>query len=589
MNFKFIRLLPHTFCHTTGIACHDNATTNTQGVRNSEQLKCSIFKTARARIVISLWLFISTSLLAGSLKTTLDRSIIGAGETITLQLSIPENNQSPLDLTPLQKTFRVLSESQQTHFSSINGHHQWETQWDLILQPKKLGKLTIPALKLGPFTSTPLTVNVTDQTPQKTTANKPYFIETFLEPHIAYLGSEIRYRVKLFYQTALFHVNWEMPKHIAFQPIKDNDRSYDAIRQGEHYHVFERHYLIEPQKEGTLNIPSPHITVTIQKDRSDLLDELMQPEQRLKLVGTQQILNVKPLPNDARLAAASLQLNESWSDETGLRSPVPPSFNVGEPITRILTLEADGVLANRLPILQKNLEGPIRYYPDKPILKDTLLDESIKSTRQERIVLIPQQSGKITLPALSIRWWNTKRHQIEELMLPARTITVSPVSHTLPLKDPAKTLPVKSTWKTLAFLFFGLWLITFMAILLYFYQKKTKRFKKYPSKSQLATAVITACHTNDPKAAMHALLQWARYHRSSIYNLNQLIRWLSQMDLPITNWQTAINELDAALYGSIKFAWQGASLKYLFELLIKQMTQQKKRTESLLPPLYPNK
>ena len=130
------------------------------------------------------------------------------------------------------------------------------------------------------------------------------------------------------------------------------------------------------------------------------------------------------------LPANDLSLTESWSQ-------TPPNFVVGEPITRTLTLKADGLTAAQLPSMAMGDSNNFKAYPDQPRLNDKIGSAGISGTRQEKIALIPTRAGEITLPAIEIEWWNLNGKQMEVAKLPARVVTVAPAANVAANTTPA--------------------------------------------------------------------------------------------------------------------------------------------------------
>jgi hypothetical protein len=72
-------------------------------------------------------------------------------------------------------------------------------------------------------------------------------------------------------------------------------------------------------------------------------------------------------------------------------------------------------------------DNPFKVYADKPEMGDEVKDGSIKSYRKEQYTLIPQQSGALTLPEMSIAWWDTAKQEKVITRIPARILQVLPV------------------------------------------------------------------------------------------------------------------------------------------------------------------
>jgi hypothetical protein len=150
-------------------------------------------------------------------------------------------------------------------------------------------------------------------------------------------------------------------------------------------------------------------------------------------------LDVKNPPQNlsSLLPAESLKISESF--------PENQSFKVGEPFTRSFTIVGEGLTATQLPSLkdQQGKRNHVKIYGDKLTTEETLKEDKLTSWREESYTLIPQQPGKLTLPEISVPWWNTKENKIVYTTLPERVIEVAPADHT-PSSSSQRLQSVKS-------------------------------------------------------------------------------------------------------------------------------------------------
>ncbi|QIK37519.1 protein BatD [Caldichromatium japonicum] len=108
----------------------------------------------------------------------------------------------------------------------------------------------------------------------------------------------------------------------------------------------------------------------------------------------------------------------------------------GQPVTLVIELAATGGTATQLPSLEKQLAASgLRVYREQA-LTDTRLSadgQALLAGRTEYYTLIPQNSGRLTLPELSIAWWNLERAVREVARLSPLTLEVrgGPLQQTL--------------------------------------------------------------------------------------------------------------------------------------------------------------
>lgn len=91
------------------------------------------------------------------------------------------------------------------------------------------------------------------------------------------------------------------------------------------------------------------------------------------------------------------------------------SLRVGDAVTRIIKVNAEGTPAMLLPPLSfAPLEG-LALYPAQPALQD-LADsrsDALTATRTDSATYMLQKPGDYQLPAIDIGWWNTAERKVE--------------------------------------------------------------------------------------------------------------------------------------------------------------------------------
>src|SRR5690606_41551924 len=130
----------------------------------------------------------------------------------------------------------------------------------------------------------------------------------------------------------------------------------------------------------------------------------------LRLRTEEQRINVLPAPASAKgapwLPANNVELTEHSSSGTD-------SLKVGEPITRTITIKADGVTAGQItPLETENVEG-IKLYKDQAQNDDQKSAKGVVGSRIETIAIVPTKQGVFTLPATKVRWWNNHSQMME--------------------------------------------------------------------------------------------------------------------------------------------------------------------------------
>lgn len=117
--------------------------------------------------------------------------------------------------------------------------------------------------------------------------------------------------------------------------------------------MIETRYAIYPQQSGVLKIPAQVFSATLVQtpaegsQAQDANPFGPQPGRSVQVKSAEVPLTVKPKPADypadvAWLPARSINLEENWS-------PEPGTTQVGDSLTRTLTLKAEGLAGAQLP------------------------------------------------------------------------------------------------------------------------------------------------------------------------------------------------------------------------------------------------
>lgn len=542
--------------------------------------------------------FISTSLFAIEISVSPDRNPVNLNESIQLTFSAKGQPDGEPDFSPLEEDFTILNQSQQQSTQIINWEKTKSFQWVLTIMAKRTGSLVIPAINFGKdssqFSSLIVNkVNVTENT------NDDLFLQVEVSNAQPYIQEQVIYTLKLYRKVNISQASLTEPElqNAVIEKLGE-DKNYNTQYQGGNYVVTERKYAIFPQKSGTMSIApltlTANIIVSSQQRRNSFFNR--QSTRTKRVVSEEITLEVQPKPDSIAasrwLPAQQVYLQEKWPDDS-------VQTTVGEPITRTITLYVKGATAGALPELYgSNIPENLKAYPDQPVLKEEGKETGMVALREEKIALIPSQTGVYTLPAIEVLWWNTVTQQEEVARIPERTITAlsaldsvdKPVSPSPNIvSEPVTTVQVEgkptvnqednALWFWLTLFFASAWVGT----LVYFLFRKTgvaddKQQQIDEKVWVVKKALKQACADNDPVMAKDALLQWGREN----FKQSNLTRIAQQCDQGL---QDEILLLNAALYANNTNDWQGSELWSAFQ---SNKTCGIEKTEALDPlqPLF---
>ncbi len=570
----------------------------------------------KAACSLLLMLFASHAY-SSELTSIVDRTVIGIDETLELKVRFTGNRaHGQPDFSELESQFEILSTSQSNQFSSINGRVTSYTDWLLILAPLKEGDLLIPSFKFANTISDAVQIKVTpaSQTPAGQVAD--IFVETEIDKTEAYVQEQIIITYRLFYSVNVDSLDTQ-PLELE-NVIKEQlpDKRFNRRIKGKQYRVAEFSFALYPQTSDALEIPSLTWNIRVPKGnaRQSIFGLPGRYEQK-RLRTDAKSVNVKQRPSSFPagapwLPAETFNIQEQWNKPAN-------KFNLGEPITRTITMRATGVMAEQLPNVWGNLqEEGITSYADQPDLNNSFTEEGATSTRIESAAVVITKPGSWELPAIRIPWWNTRTDTLEYAEIPAKMIAsvepaIDPATNNSALagsSDSSVTPTVASmenteafnalkrevtTWKIISALLF---LVTIMLAGFSWWQRN--RFTNThhnpqttnPSKrEQFAfNALERACLNQDAQRIRQTLLEWAQlYFGKHIKTLDDIEKQGGEDLAPL------LRQLDASLYGGAstannnegKTSFDGGALASLLNQL--RTRRKKAEANSTLEPLYP--
>ena len=501
-----------------------------------------------------------------------DRTIISEYETVTLTLRVTGDVDEAPDFSAI-RDFTIISQQQrsETSMNISGGKREIKSTriYNLALEPKRVGKLLIPKFRVGRSISEEILIDVTAHSAENVKRDSRFaFFETKVDKSVAYVQSQIIYSVKLYYTNAIsgdFPAAPEIPNTVI--ESLDSDIRDETVINGQRFSSLEKRYAIFPQKSGNLRIPQ-------EKFRGMLGRGSFFNQSRTIAVTSKTIdVSVKPVPKEftgsSWIAAKAFALEESWSE-------YPPKFKMGEPISRIINMEANGITKSQFPQLDQRALDTAKTYVDPPLADERLTKEGILSSNRITIGIVPTQADSITFGEIKIPWWNTNTDREEIALIPSRTFEIEsteysdmPSTENLPLtiqtKTPTTPQNESVSWPMI-FLIIGLTVYSVFSSLQW--QQKNKELRalkvlpsddpkthQQPNETAVFDKLRQACLAHNASDAHHFLLLWGR-SKFSVKSLQELQNQYKGSELKFE-----IARLEEALYAKEKIAgWRGNDL-----------------------------
>ncbi|MHC8395074.1 BatD family protein [Pseudomonas sp. LB3P93] len=543
----------------------------------------------RFTLLMLALLFCTVQAQAAALVASVDRSRLNSGETVELTLESNDVTQfGKPDLAPLEPLFEVRGTRQVNQLTTLNGDNRATTRWIITLLPKENGSVTIPPLQLGEVQSQPITVQVVESETQDT-KNKlaPVFIDASLDQTSVYVQAQAILTLRIYHSVSLYDDSSLTPLQIPDARIEQlgETRTYEKVINNLRHGVIEMRYAIYPQHSGELTIPAQMFSATLvdAQPTQDAATQVPKSGKLMRVSSSPILLTVKAKPitypaDLPWLPARSLSLSESWN-------PEPDHAQVGDSLTRSLTLKAEGLASSQLPPLPATDANGLRRYPDQPVLSNQSTERGLIGSREDREALVPGRSGAIELPAVEVVWWNTFEDHLEHSSLPARSLQVAS-NPSMVVDTPANTAQVNAgvdseilwRWKLSTLILacttllgFGLWWRGR-------WQPAVLRATQTgPSPRTVLDDLKRACQANDSHATRQALDAWARQQPETLADM-------AARFVPLSD---ALDGLNGALYSETGQHWQGEDLWRAIKAIPIAERIQDPVGDSGLPPLYP--
>ena len=373
--------------------------------------------------VIILTCILFSSPCYGELRAFLDRSNIL--ETQTVEFTLRANQQGEPDFTILEEDFNILSTRTNSQYQSINGRVSSWIDWNLTLEPKSTGVLTIPPFLLNGEKSESLSLHVTPLNAEIRRAIEALvYFETDISADSVYVQAQLIYTRKLFYVRGaqLYGETAGTPQiqNAVVKPIA-NSAPTTAFIKGRQYSVIEQTFAIFPEQSGTLIIPAAMATGNV---RLQPQDDFAGGRTRIRAVSDEQAVTVKPIPvnypaSEAWLPATDVTLIETWGREAD-------NLMVGIPATRTLRVRADNSVGSVIPPLKPEFPDGLRSYPSAADISEQSAPDGYTGIRNEAYSLVAQRPGTMQLPAIRLTWWDTDTDTVKTERLAERYIEIAP-------------------------------------------------------------------------------------------------------------------------------------------------------------------
>jgi hypothetical protein len=360
---------------------------------------------------------------ATTVRASLDRATIMAGESVTLQVIVEGSRPTSAENFPAVPGLTIQHRGNSQQMTVVNSVSTMRFTLSFAVTAHESGQYQIPSIRVlvdGAQQATqPLTLTVTKN--DLPAESREAFARLIAPKTNVYIGEIIPIEVQL-YVTSGNNLQAPQLQSDGFVIHKQAPHTTGQTQIGQTiYNIVSFKMSVSAAKAGRLALGPAEISFNLlvrpARDPNDPFGFFNRPQARPTKAATPVVeMNVLPLPGNRPPNFSGAIGTFAWSVEAS-----PKSINVGDPITLRVSVTGAGNLDNlKLP----GFNWPdFKFYPANSSFEsaDPLGLEGTKAFEQ---VVIPQSASVRELPPLTVAFFNPERKAYENLAHPAIPIEV---------------------------------------------------------------------------------------------------------------------------------------------------------------------
>ncbi len=376
------------------------------------------------RLVIAALFALFTAPTQAEVISLLSSESIEELESVRLAIRHVGTRQSEaLDLSILDREFHVMGTNTSSQYQYINGKAESWVDYQITLQPKRAGTLTIPPIKVGNERTQAMQLEVrklTDSARAKI-AGLIFYEQEFSTDEV-YVQSQLLMTRRLFYMDGvqLYGGQPGAPEVDDARVITlGENRNTSGVRNGKSYGVIEQRYAIFPQSSGALTIPPIQLSASVR-----LIDRGRASRKAVRVSTDGAQIKVLPIPNEFPkdkpwLPALDLTLKQQFGSATN------QAIGIGENLSRTVELNVYGNTGAIAPPLLGDLDAnKFKQYPNPAVINEDTNGSMLVGIRVESTDIVALTPGTHMLPAIDIYWWDTQSKTVKQTSVAATVLTI---------------------------------------------------------------------------------------------------------------------------------------------------------------------
>ncbi len=366
-----------------------------------------------------------------SVTASVDRNRISEEDIVRLTITVSGSRKAPEPELPELPDFEVTSRGRSSQVQIINGSISSRIDYTYLLAPQKRGVLTIgPAVihyKGETYQTDPITIHV-EKTVESERENRDLFITTEVDRPAPYVGEQVVYTFRFFRRVQVSNASLEKLNFNGLQ-VEDlgKETSYTTVQKGIRYQVTEFRKILYPVHAGPLALPAAALKCDVPVGRpSNPYDPFNFGTERFrtKVLRSKPItLQVRPLPEEGK--------PKDFSGLVGRFSLIAQlgkeKIQEGESATLTMTVMGTGDLSGAPRPKIAGIEH-FKSYDDQPTLTREVRQGRVLSRKVFKTALVPTEPGSLTLPGVSISFFNPGAGQYQTRRAGPFTLKVRPAA-----------------------------------------------------------------------------------------------------------------------------------------------------------------
>jgi hypothetical protein len=369
-----------------------------------------------------------------SVNLKLDRSETLLTDSVQLIVSVSgsRDSGSTPDIKGLEN-FDVRSTGTASRLEFINGKMTSGVDYTYFIFPQKIGKFQIgPArlqIKDKTYSSNTAGLRVVKPAEGNRDDRGPIFLTAELSNDTVYVEEQTIYILKLHLQRNVKNINLNLPEveNLTFKQLA-KPVEYRSTLNGRNYQVLEVRYTLVPSRAGSYAVDPARMSMTVLQSRRrsnrSIFDDPFSSfasGRPANIASESLTLTVRSLPEEGKPPDFS-----GLVGKFEMKSKLDPiALKTGESATLTVSVSGRGNV-NRIPDPNLPELTDVKIYADQPVLESTQDRDGLRGTKTMKWALVPEKDGNLTIPPVSVSFFDTENHVYKTLKSSSHTLSVLP-------------------------------------------------------------------------------------------------------------------------------------------------------------------